>query len=635
MVTILPSAPSRPAWSLERGAVVVDGGVRFALWAPRVERVSVRLCGGDAAGTYPMARRDPASGVHEVLVPAACAGDDYQLVLDGEKVRPDPVSRWQPYGVHGASRVTDPSSFHWGDVGWTGRAMADLILYELHIGTFSDEGTFDGAIGHLESLSDLGVTAIEIMPVAEFPGARNWGYDGVSLYAPHSAYGGPDGLRRLVDAAHDAELAVILDVVYNHVGPEGNYLADFGPYFSKSYRTPWGDPVNYDSTDSDEVRRFVVDNALHWVTEFHLDGLRLDAVHAIYDFGAHHILQEIGEAVHAQGERLGRSIVVIAESDLNDPRLLRPPAHGGFGLDAQWSDDFHHSVHSLLTGERQGYYSDFAGVDGVAKLLEERFVYDGIHSSHRRRRHGAPARDVPADHFVVALQNHDQVGNRAAGDRLSTLLSPAQLRLAAALLLLSPYVPLLFMGEDYAETNPFLYFVSHGDAGLVEAVRRGRREEFASFGWAQDVPDPQDEDTFLRCKLNRGVLCDFEHAAIRRLYQDLLRLRRTERALRPGCADVTVRHDTSGWIALDLRPPSGHGRKLIALFNLSARPQAVPVRGGSVGIRDRIEVVLDTERPEYGNTRTPQTDISTDSSEADDIMLPPFSARLYRSLESR
>ncbi|MBX6333569.1 MAG: malto-oligosyltrehalose trehalohydrolase, partial [Gemmatimonadaceae bacterium] len=490
-------------WSLERGATVLaDGTTRFAVWAPRATRVDVVITAGPSAGRHALAAH--AGGVFEGVVPGAGAGTDYAYSLDGGPPRPDPMSRWQPHGVHGPSRVVDPRTFTWTDAGWTGIAMPDYVFYELHVGTFTAAGTFDAVIPHLAELAALGVTAIELMPVAQFPGTRNWGYDGVHPFAAQNSYGGPEGLARLVDAAHAHGLAVALDVVYNHLGPEGNYLGEFGPYFTDTYHTPWGAAVNFDGPGSDEVRRYVIDNALSWVTDFHVDALRLDAVHGIFDASAEHILAELAARVHAQGARLGRRIQVIAESDLNDPRLVRPRARGGYALDAQWSDDFHHAVHVALTGERRGYYAGFHGARDVAAALERRFVYEGQYAPHRDRRHGASATDVPADRFVIAIQNHDQVGNRARGERLASLVPFASLELAASLLLLAPYVPLLFMGEEYGETHPFQYFVSHTDPALVEAVRRGREAELESFAWEGPIPDPGAEATFTRSVLDRS-----------------------------------------------------------------------------------------------------------------------------------
>jgi maltooligosyltrehalose trehalohydrolase len=578
--------------TLERGAVpLADGSTRFSVWAPGAGTVEVAITDGGKARTFPLSRA--VDGVHSGIVPDVAAGTDYSYRLDGGPGRPDPVSRWRPCGVHGPTRVVDPAAFRWTDAMWRGLETADLVIYELHVGTYTRAGTFDGVIERLSSLRDLGVTAIEIMPVSEFPGGRNWGYDGVSPFAVQSTYGGPDGLKRLVDAAHRAGLAVLLDVVYNHLGPEGNYLREFGPYFSDRYRTAWGEGLNLDGPDSDEVRRYVVDNAVYWVTEYHLDGLRLDAVDRVVDLSPVHIAEELGAAVHAVGERLGSRKLVIAEIDANDPKWVRPREVGGYGLDAHWSDDFHHAVHVALTGERAGYYADFAGRGAVAKVLAERYVNDGRYSPHRRRRHGQPAVDVPGDRFVVAIQNHDQIGNRARGERLATLVSPQALRLAAALLLLSPYVPLLFMGEEHGETNPFLYFVSHGDPALVEAVRKGRQEEFASFGWAGEVPDPQAEETFVASRPDWERASSGAGARMQALYRELLRLRRTEPALRPAAAAVGVRNDeAAGWVAVRYDKEE---TVLEAVFNLSPESRTVPLAGSG-----SWSVALSTDAPEYG-----------------------------------
>jgi maltooligosyltrehalose trehalohydrolase len=404
------------------------------------------------------------------------------------------------------------------------------VLYELHVGTFTAQGTFDAIVPHLDELKDLGITSIEIMPVAQFPGDRNWGYDGVYPGAVQNSYGGPEGLKRLIDACHQRGLAVILDVVYNHLGPEGNYLHAFGPYFTDRYRTPWGSAINFDGPDSDAVRRFFIENALAWVTEFRLDALRLDAVHGIFDFSALHFLQELGAAVHEQAERLNRRIYVIAESDLNDVRLVRSPELGGYGLDAQWNDDFHHALHTLLTGERTGYYEDFGRLQDLAKAFAEGFVYSGGYSPARRRRHGNTSKDLAAPQFVVFAQNHDQVGNRLKGDRLSALVSFEGLKLAAAVVLLSPFIPLLFMGEEYGETAPFPYFVSHSDPDLIEVVRRGRREEFAYFKGSDEPPDPQEEATRRSACLDHGLRHQGKHRILYELYKELLKLRNETRA---------------------------------------------------------------------------------------------------------
>jgi len=599
-----------------RGATATFGGVCFSTWAPRAERVQVRVLTGTRTGEWPLARRG--GGVFEADVAGVSAGAEYLYVLADEArsvARSDPASRSQPHGVHGPSRVVDPARFQWRDGDWRLPATGDLVLYELHVGTFTDAGTFDGVAAELPRLRDVGVTAIELMPIGEFPGARNWGYDGVALSAPQSTYGGPEGLARLVDAAHATGIAVVLDVVYNHVGPEGNHLADFGPYFTGRYRTPWGPAVNFDGPDSDEVRRWVVESARGWIRDYHVDGLRIDAVHAIHDASARHILDEVAAAVHEEAARTGRHAWVIAESDLNDPRLVRDRARGGYGLDAQWCDDFHHAVHAALTGERQGYYADFGGVAPVAKALADRFVYDGRHSTYRRRRHGAPATDVPADRFVVFVQNHDQVGNRPNGERLAALVPLDRQKLAAAVLLLSPYVPLLFMGEEYGETSPFLYFTSHGDPALVEAVRAGRRAEFARFAWEHHVPDPQAPETFLRSRLDRGRT----RLPLLRLYRDLLTLRRAEPLLRPGMPAIRVAvEEAAGRVSLE-RTQAGHAT-LVASFNFAATSAVAALPTTPHG----WEVVLATDDPRYGGGAPCAVD-------ARGVTLAPWSAALLRA----
>lgn len=427
-----------------------DGRCRFTVWAPAAEKVEVRLL----TPRPRVATLDRGGqGYHHGVLEGVERGSLYVYRLDGGPERADPASRSQPQGVHGPSEVVDPQ-FPWEDVSWVGPRLQDYILYELHVGTFTREGTFDAIIPHLTDLRELGVTAIELMPVAQFPGTRNWGYDGVFPFAVQDSYGGPAGLKRLVNACHREGLAVVLDVVYNHLGPEGNTLGDFGPYFSERYRSPWGPALNFDGPGSDEVRRFFIENALAWITDYHVDALRLDALHAILDLSAYPFLAELAAAVRERAARLHRRVYLIAESDLNDPKLVRPPEVGGYGLDAQWNDDFHHALHALLTGERTGYYEDFGTVAHLARAFTEGYVYTGQYSVYRRRRHGVPARALPAHAFAVFAQNHDQVGNRMRGERLSALVPFEALKLAAAVVLLSPYLPLLFMGEEYGETAP-------------------------------------------------------------------------------------------------------------------------------------------------------------------------------------
>ncbi len=556
-----------------------DGSTVWRVWAPLCDSVSLvtwsagvrRETGmtAEGSGWFVHRQSDVSEGLRYAFKPA-----------DGREY-PDPASRWQPDGVHRPSAVFFPQSYSWSDEGWRGVAREDLVIYELHVGAFTPEGTLPAIIPRLPQLLALGVTAIELMPVAQFAGDRNWGYDGVHPYAVQHSYGGPRALQQLVDAAHRIGLAVILDVVYNHLGPEGNYFGLFGPYFTDRYRTPWGKAINYDGPDSDPVRQFAIDNACTWVRDFHVDGLRLDAVHMIYDFGACHVLAEIQAAVQEEAARANRLVHVIAESNQNDVRLVSPPDRGGYGLDGVWSDDFHHGVHALLTGERDGYYQDFGGPEQLAKALNDVFVYDGCYSPFRRRRHGSRVGTIDRTRFVVCIQNHDQVGNRARGDRFATILPPAAQRLACGLLLLSPCVPLLFMGEEYGEPRPFPFFCSFGDPALIEAVRRGRREEFASlaFAWKVEVPDPQDPQTFAAAKLAWAWPEGSAQAQLRQLYADLLAARRQWPALRD-------RHQTVARLIPALPSPSERGAGGTGLVTANPCKPAILVleRGGPDGL---------------------------------------------------
>lgn len=532
-----------------------DGSWEFLVWAPHARTVSVHF----VSGCREIIPTDPlADGYHRATIKTLTPGSEYFYKLDGVRDLPDPASRFQPQGVHGPSRIVDPEAFRWTDGKWNGIPLGRSIFYELHVGTYTSEGSFDAVIPHLQELAALGVTTIELMPIAQFPGSRNWGYDGVYMFAPQNSYGGPESLQRLVNAAHQQGLAVALDVVYNHLGPEGNYLSAYGPYFTDRYRTPWGQAINFDGEGSDEVRRFFIENALYWLEDYHFDALRLDAVHGIFDFGARHFLAELKSSVADLSQRLGRPLHLIAESDLNDSRLLADPERGGYGLDAQWSDDFHHSVHTLLTRENLGYYSDFGGIPPLATTLRDGWYYSGQHSNHRKRGHGNSAHGISPAKFVVCSQNHDQIGNRAAGERLSSLVNFEALKLAAGITLLSPFVPMLFMGEEYGENAPFQYFTSHGDPDLVEAVRRGRREEFAAFGWEGIVPDPQDEQTFARSSLNHSLKQEEPHQTLWRFYQRLIQIR-DEQSLGTlsspsvrelgGCALLIMRENASQQLA--------------------------------------------------------------------------------------
>ncbi|MGH7794201.1 MAG: malto-oligosyltrehalose trehalohydrolase [Candidatus Binatia bacterium] len=495
---------------------------RFRVWAPAIVPVGVRLLASDRLIPLEKTGR----GYHEAIVEDVAPGALYLFHLGQDKQRPDPASRFQPQGVHGPSAVID-AQFSWEDAGWSGLPLSDYIIYELHVGTFTPAGTFEAIIPYLDYLGELGVTALELMPVAQFPGERNWGYDGAYPFAAQNSYGGPERFKKLVNACHRRGLAVVLDVVYNHLGPEGNYFSDFAPYFTDRYRTPWGAAINFDGPDSDEVREYFIQNALYWLGEFHVDALRLDAVHAILDHSPFTFLEELSIEVHREANRHNRQMFLIAESADDNARLLRARERGGYELDGQWNDDFHHCLRTLLTGERSGYYQDYGDLGQLVKAYREGFVYSGAYSPFRKRRHGTSSHDIAARKFVVFSQNHDQVGNRMRGDRLTQAVSFDQLKLAAGLVILAPFIPLLFMGEEYGETAPFPFFVSHSDPELIEAVRRGRRAEFAAFEWQGEVPDPQAEATFLSAKLHHELRNEGEHKVLLAFYRKLIRLRKT------------------------------------------------------------------------------------------------------------
>ena len=495
---------------------------QFLVWAPFVNKVDLQIIS-------PEEREIPLNvteeGYHWSVIENINPGFKYFYVLNGENRYPDPASRFQPDDVHGPSEVID-SSFPWSDSRWRGLPLREYVIYEVHVGTFTEEGTCDAIINRLDELKSLGITALELMPVAQFPGRRNWGYDGVYPFAVQNSYGGPDSLRRLVDACHQRGLAVVLDVVYNHLGPEGNYMGNYGPYFTDVYRTPWGDALNFDGPYSDEVRRFFIENAFQWLTDFHIDALRLDALHSIFDNSSVPFIEELSHRFHHQAKSLQRRAYLIGESAANDSRLIRSQKLGGYGLDAQWNDDFHHSLHVLLTGENGGYYQDFNGASDLVKAFNEGFVYTGQYSTYRKKRHGRQSMDIAAHRFVVFSQNHDQVGNRLKGDRLSEQASLEKLKLAAGTVVLSPFIPLLFMGEEYGETAPFSYFVQHSEPSLVEAVRKGRRNEFSSFQWQGRIPDPQDEATFLSARLNHNLKKEGWHKLLLRFYHELIHIRK-------------------------------------------------------------------------------------------------------------
>jgi maltooligosyltrehalose trehalohydrolase len=537
-----------------------DGGWDFLVWAPQVRKASLVFPG---IRDQFVSMEPVAGGYFHAFAENLGPDSKYFYRLDDVRNLPDPASHYQPQGVHGPSQVVDLNVFRWTDHNWKGRTLERSVFYELHVGTYTPEGSFDAVIPHLQELVDLGITTIELMPVAQFPGSRNWGYDGAYLFAPQNSYGGPMALQHLVNAAHQHGLSVGLDVVYNHLGPEGNYLNAFGPYFTDRYRTPWGQALNFDGVGSDEVRRFFIENALYWLEDYHFDALRLDAVHGIFDFGARHFLAELKLAVSDLSSRLGRQMQLIAESDLNDSRILRAPGEGGYDLDSQWSDDFHHSVHALLTGEKLGYYSDFGGIIPLVSTLRDGWYYSGQHSNFRGRRHGNSPKGLPSSKFVVCTQNHDQVGNRAAGERLTSSASFEALKLAAGITLLSPFVPLLFMGEEYGETAPFQYFTSHGDPALVEAVRQGRREEFAAFGWEETVPDPQNEQTFSRSSLDHSLRQQEPHRTLWGFYRRLIRIREDYSL---GAVALRTVRAVDDWGLLVLRKDGSRNLALVCNF---------------------------------------------------------------------
>ena len=524
----------------------------FTVWAPRAEKVSVKVGDGLLAMEGPNE-----NGWWKATVADAGPGSDYGFRLgDDATIYPDPRSMWQPHGVHGMSRVYDQKAFEWHDARWQAPPLASGILYELHIGTFTREGTLDSAIERLDYLHELGITHIELMPVAAYAGDRGWGYDGVALFAVTDNYGGPDALKRFVDACHVRGLAVVLDVVYNHFGPVGAYAGKFGPYLNDRHRTPWGDAVNFEAGGSDEVRRFFCDNAIMWMRDFHVDGLRLDAVHEFFDRSAVHFMEQLSAEVEVLAAVLGRRLVLIAESDLNDPKLVKPREAGGFGMDAQWDDDFHHALFTLMHVEHagSGYYDDFGSFQKLVKALTHVFVYDGDYSKYRLRHHGRPVDGLSAHHFICFIQNHDQVGNRATGERLEHIVGQDLAKVAAGLVLTAPFVPLLFMGEEYAASTPFLYFADHDDPEMAKAVSAGRKSEFAAFGFAeQQVPDPEARETFDRSKLNWQELEEAGHREMLEWFRALIHLRRRSISLNDGDrGHLKVRYsDEDRWLVMD------------------------------------------------------------------------------------
>ena len=524
----------------------------FKVWAPAASKAAVKI----GEERHEMAHTGD-RGWRSAQVEVAGPGTDYGFLLDDDaKVYPDPRAMWMPNGVHGLSRVYDAGAFAWNDERWSAPPLASGVIYEMHLGTFSPEGTFDGAIAKLSHLVELGITHVELMPVAEFPGDFGWGYDGVALFAVRHQYGGPDGLKRFVDACHAYGLAVLLDVVYNHFGPVGNYTGRFGPYMTNRHSTPWGDAVNLEFEESDEVRRFFCDNALMWMREFHIDGLRLDAVHEYMDRSAINFMEQLAAETAQLSATLGRRLVLVAESDLNDPRVVRSREANGYGMDAQWSDDFHHALFTVLHvgDEGNGYYGDFGTMEDLAKSLTQVFVYDGFYSQYRRRIHGRPVEQISTQRFVGFIQNHDQVGNRATGDRLEHIIGLERAKVALGLVMTSPFVPLLFQGEEYAASTPFQYFAHHEEEEMARAVSEGRKREFAAFGWApEQVPDPESKETFLRSKLRWDEIAEGNHAEMLEWCRSLIAFRRESPSLNDGePGHVHVRFDEEAkWLTMD------------------------------------------------------------------------------------
>lgn len=596
-----------------------DGRCQFTVWGPELDSVELRLLSPKKAALPMQKSRD---GYWSTTVENVVEGTQYLYSINqSEDLRPDPASFYQPEGVHGPSAVVNLNGYEWGDRAWKNILWTDYVIYELHIGTFTPAGTFDAAIARLADLKALGITAIEILPVGQFPGERNWGYDGVFPYATQNSYGGPEGLKRLVDACHQQGLAVILDVVYNHFGPEGNYTGCFGPYTTDKYSTPWGNAINFDDAWSDGVRQYCIENTLYWLRDFHIDGLRLDAIHAIYDFSAKHLLAEMAEAVEVLSSQLGKLLYLVAESDLNDSRIIRPSAQGGYALTAQWSDDFHHALHTLVTGERYGYYEDFGSCEALATAIRDRFVYSGKYSPFRRRRHGNSATDLPSQQFVVCAQNHDQIGNAKGSDRLSKLVPFEALKLTAAVLITSPYIPLLFMGEEYGEEAPFHYFIDHGDVDLVQAVYEGRKREFkAAYGFGEPAA-AHEVSTFEAAKLNWNLRQEGQHKTLLNFYQRLLELRRQLKLATPSYSkDIDLTSDEEKQVIVYQRIIADRG--LLCLMNFRQATTNIALKHPT----HPWVLKLDSAATEWDG---PGSSLNPTITEAQSLELAPLSFSLY------
>jgi maltooligosyltrehalose trehalohydrolase len=597
------------------------GRCEFRIWAPLLERLELRLVSGTERSIPLMKETD---GSFAALVEEVRPGDRYLYRLGEGLERPDPLSHAQPDGVFGASAVVDHDAFRWHDIGWRGVPLEEMVIYELHVGTFTPEGTFAGVIAKLPYLQDLGVNAVELMPVAQFAGTRNWGYDGVYPFAVQASYGSPEDMKSLVDECHARSLAVILDVVYNHLGPEGAFLGEFMPCFAARCRTPWGRAMNLDEAYSHGLRELLVQNALHWLGTYHVDALRLDAVHGLYDMSAKHFLRELADRVAEFSRSDGRKRALIAESDLNDARVVRPPRTGGYGIDAQWNDDFHHALHTLLTGERRGYYADFGRVGQLAKAVREGFVYSWDYSAFRKRFHGSSTRGLPASRFVVFSQNHDQVGNRMRGERLASLVPFEGLKAAAGLVLLAAGVPLLFMGEERGEDAPFPYFADFRDEGLVRAVREGRSRMFADAGWPGEPLDPFDEAVYARAHLAWPGEWSERSRVLLDLYRTLIRVRRELPAIsRPGPGGSRTRFDERSKVLVVSRFLEGGGVRLMASFN--HKETAFRISGPP----GRWRKVLDTAETRWLG---PGSRLPDEIGASTQLLLPPLGLSLFRRL---
>ncbi len=599
------------------GTVYNFNDCEFIVWAPFLNNVELFLC--DQEKKIPMNKDN--EGYWKVSVKDIAPGTNYYYLLNNNK-RGDPASNYQPDGIIGPSQIIDHSSFKWEDSDFIPVKLHDYFIYELHTGTFTPEGTFTSVIDKLDYLVDLGITAIEIMPVAQFPGNRNWGYDGVFPFAPQNSYGGSDNLKKLVNGAHKKGLSVILDVVYNHLGPEGNFLHEFGPYFTTKYKSPWGNSVNFDGEYSDHVRNYFINNAVYWLSEFHVDALRIDAVHAIYDLSAYPFLTELSDEVNRFSQQSGKEHYLIAESDLNDIKVIKPTDLYGYGCHAQWSDDFHHSIHALLTKESIGYYEDFGNIDDLSIAIQNNFVYSGKYSFFRKRRHGNSPYEYSYDRFVHCIQNHDQIGNRVFGDRLSVLVSFEALKLAAAVLIFSPSLPMLFMGEEYGEDNPFLYFVSFLNEDLNKAVKKGRSQEFAGFKWEGEIPDPHSVETFSRSKLEWEKSKSNNHKVLFNFYKSIISLRKSIPALTNYDRSDTICNSYEGLKIITMERNKNRN-KFFALMNFNEKKTSIEFRfpPGS------LKKILDSSEKKWSGPGAEMPEIPDDK--VTEINIPEYNFSLY------